>query len=354
LLFAAFTRTLLTATVALAVSACGDLPLEPSSGQPPATAGGPPSQPPLGVTPWPDALVSAVRDAYRHEFNEDVPSPAVANDPLDVDCTGRGYLTSTAFLPTGGSTRIAVLYMTRDGGALTEGGEGGSKYIVAPSLRPAGTFRVLTVFVEYPDTLPTTFTLLAQAQNAINAQHEAFARTRGYPSPIVRFAFTNVSVSRPDIADPRSPQGVRTAMSAQGIDISGFDFVATLNPEAGDPAGGGLALPGDAAPYFVYYGTGRALTSTLDVVNAAATLYHHEIGHHWGWRHDWTPSCGGRVPPFAPFITNPVLFGWEDTDGDGVPEILDATPYGRAGHRRATVKSIVTDRTVLPQPLEPT
>ena len=32
----------------------------------------------------------------------------------------------------------------------------------------------------------------------------------------------------------------------------------------------------------------------------------------------------------ARFIAPPILFGWEDVDGDGVPEILDSTPYGRA------------------------
>ena len=25
------------------------------------------------------------------------------------------------------------------------------------------------------------------------------------------------------------------------------------------------------------------------------------------------------------------LFGWSDTDGDGVPEIIDPTPYGTSG-----------------------
>ena len=32
------------------------------------------------------------------------------------------------------------------------------------------------------------------------------------------------------------------------------------------------------------------------------------------------------------FRVPPVLLGWEDVDGDSVPEILDATPYGRS-HR---------------------
>jgi hypothetical protein len=60
----------------------------------------------------------------------------------------------------------------------------------------------------------------------------------------------------------------------------------------------------------------------------ASTAYHHEIAHHWGWpsTHDWAGSCGGSKQEYAPFIAPPVLFGWEDLDGDHVPEILNKNP----------------------------
>jgi hypothetical protein len=52
-------------------------------------------------------------------------------------------------------------------------------------------------------------------------------------------------------------------------------------------------------------------------------------------RDSYQRELGESVPRPAifndePFITSPILFGWEDVDGDGVPEILDDTPYGRA------------------------
>jgi hypothetical protein len=35
---------------------------------------------------------------------------------------------------------------------------------------------------------------------------------------------------------------------------------------------------------------------------------------------------GAFIGPFH-FIVPPILFGWEDTNGNGVPEILDSAPY---------------------------
>lgn len=55
----------------------------------------------------------------------------------------------------------------------------------------------------------------------------------------------------------------------------------------------------------------------------AFALYHHEVGHLWGWEHDWSTSYADRR-----FITEPELFGWTDLDNDGVPEIIDETLYG--------------------------
>jgi hypothetical protein len=72
----------------------------------------------------------------------------------------------------------------------------------------------------------------------------------------------------------------------------------------------------------------RPLTGT-EWINVANAVYHHEVAHHWGWAHDWTLQCKGQVT-YQPFIAPPVLFGWEDVDGDRVPEILDTTPYGRS------------------------
>ena len=77
------------------------------------------------------------------------------------------------------------------------------------------------------------------------------------------------------------------------------------------------------------YGRWAAPLSERQWTSVARAVYHHEVAHYWGWEHGWSPSCGATRLGFEPFIASPVLFGWEDVDGDGVPEIVDDTPYGR-------------------------
>jgi len=231
-----------------------------------------------------------------------------------------------------GERRLLVMHLTGDGNSLQATYQGDSKEERITKPIPAGTFKVLTVLATYDQTIGANgMALLEQAQAAINEQHASFAAGLGYSAPLVRFVFTNVAVPGSGIADPRSLAGVRTALAmnppTSSLDVSSFDFVVSLNIDP-NSSEGGFALPSSAAPYFVYIGNYSNWQTTLtaaEFANIARAAYHHEIGHHWGWQHDWT--CGYT----GPFITEPVLFGWIDTDGDGVPEILDANPYGRGG-----------------------
>ena len=62
------------------------------------------------------------------------------------------------------------------------------------------------------------------------------------------------------------------------------------------------------------------------------TLLSHELAHALGWQHVWPLGLGSGGATRDWNSENPtwptLLFGWTDTDGDGVPEILDPTPYG--------------------------
>jgi len=194
---------------------------------------------------------------------------------------------------------------------------------------PAGTFRVLVVIAKHPATIgDSTLRHWEAAQAKINHDHAAFAASRGLPRSIVSFDNTNVLVDAGDIADARSPASVRAAVERGGLPTEPYQFIVSINLDPTRAEGGFAGADG-----FVYMGNygrwSQALTAA-EWVNVANAVYHHEVAHHWGWpgSHDWAPQCHGQAA-HRPFIVPPILFGWEDVDGDGVPEILDATPYGR-------------------------
>ena len=142
------------------------------------------------------------------------------------------------------------------------------------------------------------------------------------------FNNTSVLIAASQVADPRALTGLTTALAQQGQSVAGYDFVVAVNI---DPtrSEGGFSTPG-SMPAFIYMGNFSNWKNPLtpsDFSAVAGAVYHHEVVHHWGWpgTHDWT-TCGPALG--FNFQVPPVLLGWEDTDG--VPEILDATPYGRS------------------------
>jgi hypothetical protein len=197
-------------------------------------------------------------------------------------------------------------------------------------LTPAGTFRTLVVVLRHPETLgPDGLALLETAQEYVNELHRAFARVHGYDAPLVVFDSTNLVIEPDEVIHPGSPVEVADAVRAHGVSTSDYDFVIVINI---DPAvlEGGFANPGG----FIYVGNFLQKSEPLDASDwqsVAEAAYVHEVAHHWAWpsTHDWASSCGDVELGFEPFVVPPILFGWEDIDGDGVAEILDDTPYGR-------------------------
>ena len=288
------------------------------------TPSGPVSELP---TPATNNVQDAVKETFQREFGEAISRPAIFNDPRSANCLGEGHLTSTAYFPTGTRSRLLFVYTSRDGTQLIR------KETVASAITPAGRFRVLVVLSSYAETFSEADLPAWQAaQEQINASHAAFAAARGFGAPIVSFDSTNVVLPGGAVQTPNSLNSVVAALAARGVSTTGYRFIIAINL---DPAKseGGSAFVGATEPAFIYVGNysrwQRRLTAA-EFNAVASTAYRHEVSHHWGWpgTHDWSPSCSSGIN-FEPGIAAPILFGWEDTDGDGVPEILDTTPYGR-------------------------
>jgi hypothetical protein len=184
----------------------------------------------------------------------------------------------------------------------------------------------------------STLTVWEAGQAKINSDQVLFAGAKRFGSPIVTFNNTNVLIDGSLVADPRSVTGISTALARLGRSIAGYDFVISINVDPSRTEGGFAA---GRTPAFIYMGNIGPFKAPLrmaDVTQIAGAVYYHEVAHHWGWpgTHDWTnggcqANAGweGVNPLTKPFLP-PLLFGWEDLDGDGVPEILDQTPYGRS------------------------
>lgn len=270
------------------------------------------------------ALLAAVRQAFLNRFGVSVVDPALFDDPRAGPCVGQRQLTASMYLRVAtDSSRLFWLYLSPDGSTVNASAMGTYR-------TPAGIFRVLSVILTYSQTITSSDLGNWQAaQASINQDHITFASAHGFASPIVSFTNTTVFVDASQVADPRSFAGISAALQAQGVSTAGYDFVASINIDPTRAEGGFAAVNGGNG--FVYmgnFGQWQAHPSTSDIISIARAVYHHEIAHHWGWVHEWTIACSSPLG-FEPLITSPMLFGWIDLDGDGIPEILDPTPYGR-------------------------
>ena len=304
----------------LVTAGCGGGPTTPQSNLDQAVSEVPARLPPL--TP----LEIAVKHAFLQTLNEQVYRPAIFDSNLDIPFCSR-YVTSNAYLGSFGRlSTLLTVNLSSDGTSVT-------KNTRTSVLTPAGRLRVLTVLVDHPQTVGAdAISLLESAQRAINDDHAAFAVARGYSAPIVTFDNTNVRIESSQIAEPRASNLVQQALSARGISAAGYDFLVSININP-DRSEGGFAQPG-SVPAFIYmgnFGQWRTLVSAANMNAVVGAVYHHEVIHHWGWPalHDW--GCANTTYEFN-FRVKPVLLGWEDVDGDRVPEILDQTPYARS-HR---------------------
>jgi hypothetical protein len=284
----------------------------------------------LGTLQAPMAVDTAVKDAYARRFGMDVPRPAIFMRKAADGCREENVTTTAYLRDSSGRARLLAMSLSIDGVNIRYTREGTVK-------APVGTFHVLAALVDHPDTVgPTGRQLWESAQQKINGDHVAFAAARGWRQPLVTFANTTVVIDPRELSDPRGPRIVRDDLRRNGIATDGYDFVAVINldPDRGE---GGFALDAEGFIYMGNFSHWNRPLNEHDWRIVANAVYHHEVAHHWGWQHGWAapPGAAGfsasecRNDPDRPFIVPPVLFGWEDVDGDGVPEILDTTPYGR-------------------------
>jgi hypothetical protein len=209
--------------------------------------------------------------------------------------------------------------------------------------RPTGTFSVLTVFVDYSNTGTDRNVALAKVPVVVdwlNGLYASFALSQGLSAPLMRVEADAVYVS-----PPPAPGEFLTAdqiRSLTGKDPSAYDFLMQIDLDANATlanryfskileSGGGVALQGcGAVNKFGIINIWSSLSDSHDLEGGIVMDFNHELSHLFGMMDNW-PFIPGAAGPDGMTIDDWIpypMFGWTDADGDGIPEIIDPTPYG--------------------------
>jgi len=209
--------------------------------------------------------------------------------------------------------------------------------------RPSGIFRVLTVFVDYGNIGANRDETLAKVPVVVswlNELYVAFATSQGLSAPLMRVEADAAYISPPPEQGEFLTAGqIRTLT---GKDPSAYDFLMQIDLDVNaslasryfsdilEP-GGGVALQACATGNkFGIINIWSSIPDARSVEGGLVMDFNHELSHLFGMMDNW-PYLQGVIGPdgmTAPDWIPYVIFGWTDTDGDGIPEIIDPTPYG--------------------------
>lgn len=263
--------------------------------------------------------VTAFTDVYRMVFGLEIPNPSY----VKATQGSTFYYTSAVYI----GTTCYRIYLHDDGTIET---------IARTIKRPQGIYRVAIVAIDHGNTNIAELlnTDWIGVQREINGNYANFSATHALTESVLRFSNTNLLSSNGEIADPRNLADVIAFIESRGYLQSDFDIFVSLDLDPQHPSGGFANGGGGNFVYMGYYFsqanfadlTTRGAYSQSKLFWLGKSIYDHECGHLFGWEHEWTPNWILRADGL---ITDPVLYGWTDTDGDGVAEILDLTPYGQ-------------------------
>jgi hypothetical protein len=204
---------------------------------------------------------------------------------------------------------------------------------------PLGKYKILTIIVDYGNPNLNKEEVerdLERSAEKANQHWADYSASINLSDPILEIENTIVYVDTPPDSEAfLTPAEVETLT---GYDPTQFDLLAEVDIDIQNRAiqkhtgggGGGLAFPGICQtgdlPYANISVNIRRQTASK---YAGASLFEHELMHMLGWNHWWPIGDGSSTPEYSDgFILPYLLFGWTDTDGDGIIEINDPTPYG--------------------------
>ncbi len=272
----------------------------------------------------------------------------VTSDPWTSAIYYKDTFISISIYPDGREDHHASPLNYSDPGAQTSLIKPGDKPI--PMCRPSGTVKLLVVFVDYQNlgvTQQEAFDALSQTVSQINGKYFEASQAAGVQNPLLKLQATPAYISSPPATEYQTLTPDLTR-ALTGYDPAAYDILIQIDLDANDSSGkvakagsfgwatsGCGALPVDVNMW-ISISTQDQLSPNSSDARLSFTLGH-EILHTMGYPigltgvHEWV--CGdGTIPDPADQCDQnnlpTLMMGWTDTDGDGVVEILDSTPYG--------------------------
>lgn len=242
-----------------------------------------------------------------------------------------------------GTTQTFLLHIYPD---LTPNAEKG--YSEGPMCRPAGIYSILVVFLDYQNLgvgQPEVLADLKTATETVNAEYAAYPRGPSDPSPILQLQTTGVVIPAPASLDNFHIR-VSQILSLTGYDPAKYNLIFQVDLDSENhlrKAWGGVDKIsfGYAEMACEQVHTAVNIWVAVDEKKQLAgpdnrlddTLLSHELFHLFGYpaSHLWPCTDGPQVDAADECVDKTIpglMLGWVDVDGDGIPEIVDPTPYG--------------------------
>jgi hypothetical protein len=218
-----------------------------------------------------------------------------------------------------------------------------------PVCRPSGVYSMLVVFLDYGNIAASKDELLsdlAAAAATVNGDYAAYPSAGPGSAPILEIRPTGVVIPVPKEVKGKliTPAQIH---AFTGLNPSAFQWVTQVDLDSASTFR--LSSGTMATTSFGYaFSNCPAVRSTVNIqvtIDArdqlagtdnrlADTLLSHEVFHLFGYpaSHIWpcirSRSQQDRADECVNTNIPALMLGWVDVDGDGVPEILDPTPYG--------------------------
>ncbi|MBO6525038.1 MAG: hypothetical protein JJ971_14515 [Balneolaceae bacterium] len=255
----------------------------------------------------PDEIEEFIVETYKSKLGLEVPFPTYTYTEQNSRYTSTVYLNNT----------LHRLYVFENGSVSLE---------TSFPIMPMGEIKVLNIIVDYPQLeIDDSFnSQWNSAIHSINQDHIEYSEENNLDAPIVQFSAMNIYVAPSEIPDPIPFDGLKSIADSYDINRSSYDLIALIDLDQENPSGGFAVRKNDWVKIGWFYSPDDGLELDPEKFRGIAyAVYHHEIGHLFGWDHEWSDAEVGQI-----LITEPALFGWTDSDNDGVIEINDSDPYG--------------------------